>query len=234
MAITTRHLYEALLYNLENLADEYKSIHYMVNGKTVALNSWEVKEELERRLKNIEKDNECERTISKQRREKLLKIVAPCLLEILATAPEEGFSAEEVQAIFLDENPDDCSIEIDGYDYNMTDMFTHQSAYWAAEDWYEVNRNAGFEANNVRGMSLSEIKELDSGLLGLDMNLKPAKWYYNVYPEDNQLHDKYGSFIHINRVDKLEEIPRSVKIQMYVEYGFAVLEPRGVLFQEGI
>jgi hypothetical protein len=122
----------------------------------------------------------------------------------------------------------------DGYDYNMTDMFTHQSAYWAAEDWYEVNRNAGFEANNVRGMSLSEIKELDSGLLGLDMNLKPAKWYYNVYPEDNQLHDKYGSFIHINRVDKLEEIPRSVKIQMYVEYGFAVLEPRGVLFQEGI
>jgi hypothetical protein len=92
----------------------------MVGGKTVTLNSWEVKEELERRLKNIEKDNECERTISKQRREKLLKIVAPCLLEILATAPEEGFSAEEIQAIFLDEHPDDCSIEIDGYDYNMT------------------------------------------------------------------------------------------------------------------
>ena len=122
----------------------------------------------------------------------------------------------------------------DGYNYDLTDLFVSQDSYWSAEDWYEANRNNGFNPSDVRGMSLSKIKELESGLLGLDMNLKPAKWYYNVYPEDNQLHDTYGSFIHINRVDKLEEIPRSVKIQMYVEYGFAVLEPKAVLFQEGI
>lgn len=122
----------------------------------------------------------------------------------------------------------------EGYDYDLTDMFVSQDSYWAAEDWYEANRTNGFNPADVRGMSLAKIKELDSGLLGLDMNLKPAKWYYNVYSEDNQLYDQYGSFIHINRVDKLDEIPRSVKIQMYVEYGFAVLEPKAVLFQEGI
>ena len=122
----------------------------------------------------------------------------------------------------------------DGYEYDLTDMFVCQDSYWGAEDWYEANRNEGFNPNNVRGMNLHKIKELESGLLGLDMNLKPAKWYYNIYSEDNLLHDTYGSFIHINRVDKLEEIPRSVKIQMYVEYGFAVLEPKAVLFQEGI
>ena len=122
----------------------------------------------------------------------------------------------------------------DGFEYTLTDMFVSQDSYWAAEDYYDVTRTSGFNPNDVRGMNLSKIKELDSGLLGLDMNLKPAKWYYNVYPEDNMLYDNYGSFIHINRVDKLEEIPRSVKIQMYVEYGFAVLDPNAVLFQEGI
>lgn len=125
----------------------------------------------------------------------------------------------------------------EGYNYNMTDMFVSRDAYWAAEDYYDAVRTNGFDPNNVRRMTLTDIEELESGLLGLDMNLKPAKWYYNVYPEDNLLYDsknKMGSFVHINRVDQLEEIPRSVKIQMYVEYGFAVLEPKAVLFQEGI
>ena len=124
----------------------------------------------------------------------------------------------------------------EGYLYELTNMYVSRDAYWAAEDYYEANRERGFEPNNVRGMSLKDIAELESGLLGLDLNEKPAKWYYNVYPEDNQLHDDYGSFIHINRVDELEghKIPRKVTIQMYVEYGFAVLEPKAVLFQEGI
>lgn len=124
----------------------------------------------------------------------------------------------------------------EGYLYDLTDMFVSQNAYWAAEDWYEANRTNGFDPSNVRGMNLTDIKELESGLLGIDMNLKPAKWYYNVYPEDNQLHDEYNTFIHINRVDELEghKIPRKVTIQMYVEYGFAVLEPKAVVFQEGV
>lgn len=124
----------------------------------------------------------------------------------------------------------------EGYDYSMTDMFVSKEAYWAAQDWYDANRNNGFNPNDVRGMNLHKISELESGLLGLDMNLKPAKWYYNVYSEDNQLHDDYGCFIHINRVDEMEghKIPRKVTIQMYVEYGFAVLEPKAVLFEEGI
>ena len=120
MTVTTRLIYETLLCNLERLTDEYHNIPYKVNDNKVYLvPDWKIKEELERRLKNIEKDNECERTINKQRREKLLKIVAPCLLNILVTAPEEGFSAEEIQAIFLDKYPDNYSTIIDGYIYPM-------------------------------------------------------------------------------------------------------------------
>lgn len=124
----------------------------------------------------------------------------------------------------------------EGYEYSITDMFVSKNSYWAAQDWYDANRNGGFNPADVRGMNLHKIAELDSGLLGIDMNLKPAKWYYNVYNEDNQLHDAYGTFIHINRVDELEghKIPRKVTIQMYVEYGFAVLEPKAVVFEEGI
>lgn len=122
----------------------------------------------------------------------------------------------------------------EGYEYKLTDMFTSKDDYWVVEDYYDAINDNGFNPANVRGASLKGIEELESGLLGIDMNLKPAKWYYNIYPTDNLLHDKYGSFLHINRVDKLDEIPRSVKIQMYVEYGFAVLEPKAVVFQEGV
>ena len=121
----------------------------------------------------------------------------------------------------------------EGYDYNITNAFVSQDALWAAEDYYDAVRANGFSPQ-IRETNLAGIKELESGLLGIDMNLAPAKWYYNIYPEDNLLHAATGSFIHVNRVDKLEEIPRSVKIQMYVEYGFAVLEPKAVVFQEGI
>ena len=122
----------------------------------------------------------------------------------------------------------------EGYDYKLTDMFVSEEAEWAAEDYYDAVRDGGYDPNNVRGMKLKGIGELESGLLGLDMGLKPAKWYYNTYSEDNLFNEKYGTFIHINRVDRLDEIPRYVKIQMYVEYGFAVLEPKAVVFQEGV
>ena len=120
MVITTRQLYEALLYNLENLADEYNYIHYMVDGKTVALNYWGIKGELERRLKKIEEENECERTKREMRHEQLLKAVTPCLLSILMSAPEEGLSAEEINTILLDKYPDDYATIVDGYVYPMT------------------------------------------------------------------------------------------------------------------
>lgn len=122
----------------------------------------------------------------------------------------------------------------EGYDYNMTDMFVSKASLWGAEDFYDATRINGFDPNNVRGMSLKGIKELESGLLGIDSNLAPAIWYYNVHPEDNTYNDAFGSFINVNRVEQSEEIPRGLKIQMYVEFGFAVLEPRAVLFQEGI
>ena len=122
----------------------------------------------------------------------------------------------------------------EGYDYNMTNMYVSKESLWGAEDYYDATRINGFDPTNVRGMSLTGIQELESGLLGIDSNLAPAMWYYNVHPEDNTWNDQFGSFINVNRVEQNEEIPRGLKIQMYVEFGFAVLEPRAVLFQEGI
>lgn len=120
MIITTRQIYEALLYNLENLADEYNDIHYMMDGKPMSFNRWGIQGELKRRLKKIEEENECERIKRGMRHEQLLKVVTPHLLDILANAPEEGISAEDIQAIFLDKYPDDYSITIDDYVYPMT------------------------------------------------------------------------------------------------------------------
>lgn len=134
-------------------------------------------------------------------------------------------NVKELQRKFADQ---------DGYNYNMTDMYVSNPSLWGAEDYYDATRINGFDPTNVRGMNLTGIKELESGLLGLDANLKPAMWYYNVHPEDNTWNDQFGSFINVNRVEQNEEIPRGLKIQMYVEFGFAVLEPRAVLFQEGI
>ena len=122
----------------------------------------------------------------------------------------------------------------DGYDYNLTNMYVSKESLWGAEDYYDATRINGFDPNNVRGMSLTGVNELESGLLGIDANLSPAMWYYNVHPEDNTYNDAFGSFINVNRVEQNEEIPRGLKIQMYVEFGFAVLEPRAVLFQEDI
>lgn len=134
-------------------------------------------------------------------------------------------NVKELQRKFADQ---------DGYNYSMTDMYVSNPSLWGAEDYYDATRINGFDPHNVRGMNLTGIKELESGLLGLDANLKPAMWYYNVHPEDNTWNDQFGSFINVNRVEQNEEIPRGLKIQMYVEFGFAVLEPRAVLFQEGI
>lgn len=122
----------------------------------------------------------------------------------------------------------------EGYDYNLTNMYVSKESLWGAEDYYDATRINGFDPNNVRGMSLQGVNELESGLLGIDANLAPAMWYYNVHPEDNTYNDAFGSFINVNRVEQNEEIPRGLKIQMYVEFGFAVLEPRAVLFQESI
>ena len=122
----------------------------------------------------------------------------------------------------------------EGYNYTLTDMFVSNESYWGAEDYYDATRTLGFDPNNVRNSTLNAVKELDSGLIGIDKNLEPAQWFYNVHPEHNTWNDEFGSFINVNRVDNNEEKPFGLKIQMWVEFGFAVTEPRAVLYQEGI
>lgn len=122
----------------------------------------------------------------------------------------------------------------EGYDYTLTDMYVSNEALWGAEDYYDAIRVNGFDPNNVRNSTLNGINELESGLIGLDKNISPAMWYYNVHPNHNTWNDEFGSIINVNRYDQVDEKPFYTKIQMWVEFGFAVTEPRAVLYQEGI
>lgn len=122
----------------------------------------------------------------------------------------------------------------EGFEYTLTDAFVSQEAEWAAEDYYDAVRDGGYDPNNVRKSRLRGIQELESGLLGLDMNVKPAKWYYNIDGRHNLFHDKYGTFIHINRYDQVDLEPAYTIIQMYVIYGFGVINNDAVCFVEGV
>lgn len=125
----------------------------------------------------------------------------------------------------------------EGYDYNITNMFTAKKSYWGAEDYYEATKINGFNPENVRGSILRPTQELESGLVGLDLSINPAIWYYNVNSEDNAWNDPNdpnSSIINVNRFENDEKHPKSLGFQMYTEVGLAVTEPISVLFQEGI
>lgn len=121
-----------------------------------------------------------------------------------------------------------------GYNYTLTDMYVSYNSLWGAEDYYDAVRTNGFDPNNVRNSTLTGIEEIESGLLGFDRNAQPAIWYYNTNPEENVFHDSIGSYININRFEDNQKHPKSLGFQMTVELGLAVLEPKAVLFQEGI
>ena len=125
----------------------------------------------------------------------------------------------------------------EGYDYNISNMFTSKQSYWGAEDYYEaVNRN-GFNPQNVRGSILQNSQEIESGLLGLDLTINPALWFFNVNPEDNAWNDPNdpnSSIINVNRFENDNKHPKSLGFQMYTMVGMAITEPIAVLFQEGI
>lgn len=125
----------------------------------------------------------------------------------------------------------------EGYDYEISNMYVSKPSYWGAEDYYEaVNRN-GFNPENVRGSILAKSQEIETGLLGLDLSINPAIWYYNVNPEDNAWNDPKdpnSSIINVNRFENDNKHPKSLGFQMYTMVGLAITEPIAVLFQEGI
>lgn len=121
-----------------------------------------------------------------------------------------------------------------GYSYTLTDMFTSFDSYWGAEDYYDAVRVNGFDPNNVRNSRLKGIEEFESGMLGMDANVNSAIWFYNVNPEENTLHDANGSFINVNRFENDEKHPKSLGFQLTTELGMAVLEPRSIIYVEGV
>lgn len=125
----------------------------------------------------------------------------------------------------------------EGYDYDITNMFVSKQSYWGAEDYYEATKLNGFNPSNVRGSILESSQEIASGLLGIDLSINPAIWYYNVDEEDNTYNDPNdpnSSIINVNRFENDNKHPKSLGFQMYVELGMAVTEPLSVVFQEGI
>lgn len=125
----------------------------------------------------------------------------------------------------------------EGYNYEITNMYVSKPSYWGAEDYYEAVNNNGFNPQNVRGSILDVSQELESGLVGLDLSINPAIWYYNVNSEDNAWNDPNdpnSSIINVNRFENDEKHPKSLGFQMYTEVGLAITEPISVLYQDGI
>lgn len=125
----------------------------------------------------------------------------------------------------------------EGYNYEITNMYVSKPSYWGAEDYYEAVNNNGFNPQNVRGSILDVSQELESGLVGLDLSINPAIWYYNVNSEDNAWNDPNdpnSSIINVNRFENDEKHPKSLGFQMYTEVGLAITEPIAVLYQDEI
>lgn len=123
--------------------------------------------------------------------------------------------------------------------YSPTNMLVSKTAYDAAEDLYKVI-NASGEFNGVsNGISIDKAKEVKSGLIGIDLNARPAQWYYNLSDNDNRLNDPdvpYSSMINVHyfESDDKDKYPHSFGYQLDVRLGLAVNKEMAILTQSGV
>lgn len=122
-----------------------------------------------------------------------------------------------------------------GYHYSLTDMYVGKTSFYGARK-YEFALGETFTPEDFYGSALHKFDEVDSGLLGLDMNAQPAKWYYNVDPNHNRLHNDdnpASSIINVHVYDSPKK-PFSKTIQMWINVGFAVQKSDAVMYVEGV
>lgn len=144
----------------------------------------------------------------------------------------EWYTSEKIAEDVMDMQE---AIDKIGYNYSLTDMYVGKNSFYGARK-YEFALGETFTPENFYGSALHKFDEVDSGLLGLDMNAKPAKWYYNVNSKYNRLHDDNNpasSIVHVHVYDSPKK-PFSKTIQMWIEVGFAVQKPDAVMYVEGV
>jgi len=96
-------LYELIRQNLDNIfssSSPYAEIligngHYNIYRSIL-------EKELEKRLTKIKKDNDKRRIANRDIRKKFLAVVIPRFLKILNNAPEFGYTATDIQNIYID------------------------------------------------------------------------------------------------------------------------------------
>lgn len=121
------------------------------------------------------------------------------------------------------------SFDILGYDYNLTNMYIGKESWYGTKKYYNALDEA-FTPNDIEGSSLSKVDELETGLIGLDNNIKPITTYYNVNSKYSTFE---GSFINVNKYEE-ERYPYQTVIDIWAEMGLGVRHPRAMLYQEGV
>lgn len=117
-----------------------------------------------------------------------------------------------------------------GYDYTLTDMYIGKDSWYGAKKLYNALEVNGFTPNDMEGSTLHKVHELDSDLIGLDMNVKPLTIYYNV---DSDLSTMPDSFINVNKYQE-QKHPRNIVIEITAQMGIGVKHARGMLYQTGV
>ena len=122
------------------------------------------------------------------------------------------------------------AMDIIGYKHNLTDAFVGKDSYYGAEDFFDATFEKGFTPNDLFGTSLHKVNEVSSGLLGIDLPSRPAEVFYRHQ-------DKYSSyknsFIHVDRYETQGQ-PHNLVIEVWAQMGFAVYDPKGIVYQEGV
>ncbi len=119
-----------------------------------------------------------------------------------------------------------------GWDYNLTDMYTHKEQYYQTKKFYTAI-DGSFNPKDVEGSNFNNAKNnLEEGtLFGIDKNIKPITIYKNVDPDLAKA--KGNDMVNVNIFDQ-QEYPRKHIIEIMCEMGVAVKHPKAILKQTGL
>ena len=129
----------------------------------------------------------------------------------------------------------------DNWILTLNQLVSSRRAFKAMRKYYRTV-NGSFNANDILPddgvvRKIEAIPQLEHGLIGIDLNDKPCALFYNVDSRYNTYNKtKEQSFINVILDDtEMEGVhPHKYKVEMFVEFGFGILNPYGLLFQPDV
>lgn len=125
--------------------------------------------------------------------------------------------------------------------FTLDQLVTSNRALNAMRKYYR-NINGSFNKNNIfpdDGVvrKVTTIPQLEKGLIGIDLEDKPCALFYNVDSKYNTFNKtEEQSFINVIIDDKEMDgrHPHKLVVEMFVEFGFGILNPYALLYQPDV